>query len=186
MVEGVRAKAAARLEEVAESAVDEHPHPRAVALQHRVGGDGGAVQEQRAVREQTLDLRSEPTGGEFQYVEHPAAGILRHRRGLEDVEPATGVHQHHVGEGSADVDRDAPRGRRKRSGSGHSVSANEAGDSMPGRRGHRAPFSNATLFTSPFLLRTTTVPASLSCHPCFLPSNATQMKPSPRGMPDTK
>lgn len=35
-----------------------------------------------------------------------------------------------------------------------------------------------------FRTRTTTVPASLSCHPCFLLSNATQTKPRPSGMAD--
>ena len=74
MVEGIGAQAPAGFEEVAKAAGDEHPHPSPAAFQHGVGGDGGAVQEHRAVREQALDIRSEPTGGVLQYVEHPAAG----------------------------------------------------------------------------------------------------------------
>ena len=110
MVEGVRPEAAPRLEEVAEAAGDEHAHPRPAALQHGVGGDGGAVQEQRAVREQMLDARRERASGLLHHVEHAAARIGGHRRHLEDVEAPGAVHQHHVGEGAADVDGDAVPG----------------------------------------------------------------------------
>ena len=110
VVEGIGAKAAARLQKVPKAPGDEHPDPGSAALQHRIGGDGGAVQEQRAVRQQALDVRLERSGGVLQHVEDPAARIRRHRRRLEDVEPVAGVHQHHVGESPADVDRDAPGG----------------------------------------------------------------------------
>ena len=110
VVEGVRPEAAPRFEEVPEAAGDEHPDPRPAALQHGVGGDGGAVQEQRAVREQMLDARRERARGVLHHVEHAAAGIGGHRRHLEDVEAPGAVHQHHVGEGTADVDGDAVSG----------------------------------------------------------------------------
>ena len=111
MVEGVGAKAAARLQEVAEAACHEHPYPGAAALQHGVGCHGGAVQEQRAVRQKVFDASPERPGGVLQDIEHSAARVRRHRGRLEDVEAAPGVHQHHVGKGAADVDRDVPRGR---------------------------------------------------------------------------
>ena len=113
MVEGVGAKAAACLQEVPEAAGDQHPHPRPAALQHGVGGDGGAVQEQRAARQQAPDIHPERTRGVLQHVQHPAARVRRHRRRLEYVEPSGRVHEHHVGEGASDVDGDAPGGCRQ-------------------------------------------------------------------------
>ena len=111
MVEGVGAKAAARLEEVTKAAGDEHTHPRSAALQHGVGGDGGAMQEQHTLRQQILDAHPERSRSVLQDVEHAAARIRRHRRRLEDVESAAAVHQHHVGEGAAYVNSDPESGR---------------------------------------------------------------------------
>ena len=95
MVEGVGAKAPPCFQEVAKAAGDQHAHPSPAALQHRVGGHGGAVQKQRAVRKQAFDARPERSRGVLQDVEHPAARVRRHRGRLEDVETTAGVHQHH-------------------------------------------------------------------------------------------
>jgi hypothetical protein len=46
-------------------------------------------------------------------------------------------------------------------------------------------FSQVSKITSSFLIptgRTTTVPASLSCHPCFLGSQATHKNPKHKGI----
>src|SRR5262249_53655405 len=45
---------------------------------------------------------------ESQHTQHAFAGIGGHRRSLEDVDRAGRIAQHHVGEGAADIDADAP------------------------------------------------------------------------------
>ena len=78
-----------------------HAGAGAVVLEHRVGRDGGAVEE-------VLDL----SGGDGEALaqgSHPvtdaAGGILRRGRHLVDLgAPGVGIREHEVGEGSTDVD----------------------------------------------------------------------------------
>ena len=50
----------------------------------------------------------------------------------------------------------------------------------------RQPCGNRTGSVLRCLLRITTVPAILSCQPCFFLSMPTQIKPKPNGIPETK
>jgi hypothetical protein len=104
---------AADLEGVAEAARGEHPHRRALSLEHGVGADGGAVND--AARGGEIDLEL----GEG--VEQPDRGIRGHGRRLADLERAGClVVDDDVREGAAHVDADplhqAPRraGRPKK------------------------------------------------------------------------
>ena len=115
MVPLVLAHAAADLERIAEALGGQHPDLGALLLEDGVGGDGRAVHEQRAGAQQLRQRQVELLGGEPQHAQHAFAGIGRHRRCLEDADGAGRVAQHHVGEGAADIDADAPRwceGRR--------------------------------------------------------------------------
>ena len=108
MVPLVLAHAAADLERIAEALGGQHAHLRALLLEDGVGGDGRAVHEQRAVAQQRGQRQVELLGGQPQHAQHAFAGIGRHRRRLEDAHRAGRIAQHHVGEGAADIDADAP------------------------------------------------------------------------------
>ncbi len=94
---------AADLEDVAEAGGGEQRGGRALALEDGVGGGGGAVQH--------VAQGPGPGAGEaerfFDAGDEAGRGIVRRGRGLGDPEPAAPlVHEGHVGEGAADVERD--------------------------------------------------------------------------------
>ena len=74
-----------------------------------------SAQSRSRARERQVEL----LGGEAQHAEHALAGIGRHRGRLEDAHRALGVAQHHVGEGAADIDANAPGGDEGDRGRGH-------------------------------------------------------------------
>ena len=93
----VRPGAAAELEGVAEPAGRHESALRTLALQNRIGGDGGAVHD-------GLDARGRSTARVD--ARHEAVGLrARGARDLGDLEPAgLAVEGEHVGERTADVD----------------------------------------------------------------------------------
>ena len=110
MVPLVLADAAADLQRIAEARGGEQADLGALLLEDGVGGHGRAVHEQRAVAQQGGERQVELLGGEPQHAQDALAGVGRHGRRLEDAHRARGVAQHHVGEGAADIDADAPGG----------------------------------------------------------------------------
>jgi hypothetical protein len=119
MVPLVLADAAADLERVSETLGRQHADPGALLLEDRVGGDGRAVHEQRAVAQQGAERQVELLGGEAEHAQHAFAGIGRNRGRLVDAHGARVVAQNHVGEGAADIDADAPGSDEGREGLGH-------------------------------------------------------------------
>ena len=99
----VAAGVAADLQHVLEARRGQQHAAREAPLQHRVGGDGGAVQQQADVGEgeavafrRRLDACHQADGG-----------VLRRGRGLEAVQPAAPlVEDLQVGEGASDIDAD--------------------------------------------------------------------------------
>ncbi len=92
----------ADLDHVEEAAGGDEADARALALQHRVGGDGGAVHEagNRSGREPPLRLHA------LERREHRAARVGAGRGYFQDAGRRAGRAHHHVGEGAADVDAD--------------------------------------------------------------------------------
>ena len=119
MVPLVLADAAADFERIAKALGRQHADLGALLLEDGVGGDGRAVHEQRAVAQQRGERQVELLGGQPQHAQNAFAGIGRHRRRLEDAHGAGRVAQHHVGEGAADIDADAPGSDEGRDGFGH-------------------------------------------------------------------
>src|SRR5439155_15874 len=99
------------LEDVAEALGGNEPRPGAAQLEQRVGGDGGAVKhlDHVATAETCLveDL-AEP-------VDDGAGVVLHAGRHLLDVQASVGVEEDDVGEGAADIDRDAEAAHAVRS-----------------------------------------------------------------------
>src|SRR5206468_13098464 len=99
------------LEDVAEALGGNEPRPGAAQLEQRVGGDGGAVKhlDHVATAETCLveDL-AEP-------VDDGAGVVLHAGRHLLDVQASVGVEEDDVGEGAADIDRDAEPAHASRS-----------------------------------------------------------------------
>ena len=94
---------ASDVEDVAVVPGGHHAGAGAVVLEHRVGRDGGAVEE-------VLD-RSGGDGEALAQGAHPAADAARRifRRGRHLVDlgaPGIGIREHEIGEGPADVDPD--------------------------------------------------------------------------------
>ena len=91
------------LEDVAEAPRGDQPGPGAAQLEQRVGGDGGAVQH--------LDHVATAEPGLVEHLAQPvddgARVVVDAGRHLLDVQASVGVEEDDVGEGAADVDRDA-------------------------------------------------------------------------------
>ena len=115
----VVADAAADFQRIAKAFGRQHADLGALLLQDRVGGDGRAVHEQRAVAQQGGERQVELLRGQPQHAQNALAGIGRHRRRLVDAHGAGRIAQHHVGEGAADIDADAPGSDEGREGLGH-------------------------------------------------------------------
>ena len=97
--------AAAELQRVAEAPGGDEGAAHPLALQHRVGADGGAVDH----RLEAVRRRAE--GGEARH--EPVRLVCGRRRHLGDAHAAGGlIHQQQVGERAADVDPEAASGRR--------------------------------------------------------------------------
>ena len=97
----VAAHVAPDLQHVLEAAGGDKRAIRKAPLQHRVGGDGGAVHHQLHFRGRGAE-RARRAGDAF---DQPDRGILRRGRDLVLAAPAVALIQYlHVGEGAADVD----------------------------------------------------------------------------------
>jgi hypothetical protein len=116
MVPLVVAEAAADFERIAKALGRQHADLGAVLFQDGVGGHGRAMHEQRAIAQQGAERQVELPGGQPQHAQNALAGIGRHRRRLVDADGARGIAQHHVGEGSAHIDADAPGSDEGREG----------------------------------------------------------------------
>ena len=117
MVPLILADAATDLQRIAEALGRQHADLGALLLQDRVGRHRRAVHEQRAVAQECGQRDIELLGRKPQNAQHAFAGIGRNRGRLEDAHGAGRVAQHHVGEGAAHVDADAPGGDEAHSGS---------------------------------------------------------------------
>ena len=101
--EGVALEAAARIQDVAEALGGDVSGLGVVAGDDRVGGDGGAVDDELDRRQVGLDgfgVLCEPA----QALEHAVGRARRRRRGLQDAHVAVTVHFNEIGEGAADID----------------------------------------------------------------------------------
>jgi hypothetical protein len=97
----------AHLDHVAVALRGEHGDARAAALQQRVGGDRGAVDDARGAPEQPGERQAERGGEVLQAGEHAFALVVRRAGGLGERLDAVGRDAEHVGEGAADIDADA-------------------------------------------------------------------------------
>ena len=107
--ERLRAPVAADVDQVAEAARGDHSRARAVALEHDVGRDRGAVEE--LVEGVELDPRQI---AQLAQPGHRRLGGIRGRGGhlVDRHLPARVVDQHQVGEGAAHVDPNPDHGAR--------------------------------------------------------------------------
>ena len=112
MVPLVLAKSSADLECIAEPFGCEQGDLCPLALEHRVRGHRGPVDEESTVRQQFARRHAQVLGQAGESVHHPLARVRRHRRDLGDPRPSRSIGQHQVGESSADVDADPPRSLR--------------------------------------------------------------------------
>ncbi len=124
VVPRVVARAAANIQRIAEARRRQHGHARSLAFEHGVGGDRGAVHEERAGREQPVDRQVFAVGGALQSVQHALAGVRGNRGNLEDPDAAIRSDQDEIGEGAADIDPDAPGGGCRRH---HAASLGDCG-----------------------------------------------------------
>jgi len=96
----LRALMTADVYHVAETRAGDHPGDRPLALQHRVGGDGGAMEDVADTRRVDGVVPAEFEDAR----QHPLAGILRGGGHLVDPGGTPGgVGVHHVGEGTPHV-----------------------------------------------------------------------------------
>ena len=118
---GLRPGAAAELQHVPEAAGGDQSGDRELAFQQRVGGGGGAVHQQ--VQRRQVDP------GLLQCIQHPERLVGGGGRDLGEAHVVRlPVQEQEVGEGAADVDRDAPRGRREGGCARHRVTRRLADD----------------------------------------------------------
>ena len=123
---GVGPVAPAHLQHVAEAARGDQPGARGLALEQRVGADGGAVDhraDRRRVADRGLDAAQEAAGD-----------VVPDRRHLADAVPAGAlVEPEHVGKGPADIDADQHAGT-----AGHGAKRSTAISSARLRACHRS------------------------------------------------
>ena len=114
--EQIRAVLIADAEQIGKAAVEQQQRWPALALQHRIGGHGGAQPH----------LGDQPGGNRFrgagiqpqQSADRPHRRIpcntRLHRQQLAHLQPALGAPRHQIGEGAAAIDPEAPAGGHQR------------------------------------------------------------------------
>ena len=107
-VVALRLQPLAHLHHVAVALRGEHGNARAAALQQRVGGDGGAVDDALGAGQQCGQGNSRGGGQVGQAGQHTFGLVGRRAGGLGQKAGAVRGDAHNVGEGAADVDADAP------------------------------------------------------------------------------
>ena len=103
MVPHVLADATPDFQTVTETLRDEHADPRTGAFEHRVGGDGRAMNEGLASCEQRFGFHAETFRTRVERPQHALGGVIGCRKDLDDVKRAIGIKEHEIGECSADV-----------------------------------------------------------------------------------
>ena len=96
--------AAAQLDLVAVALGDEQPGRRAVHLDHRVVGGGGAVHEDVEVAAERVELDAEALGELLEPVHHARRLVVERGRRLVEHDLARGRDADQVGERAADID----------------------------------------------------------------------------------
>ena len=101
---GLAAHMAADLQHIGEPLVGDHRAFRQLALQHGIGGDGGAVQDEPDLAR--LEMEAFRRLGNA--CEQPLGRVCRRGRGLQRVDRAgLRIQNHQVREGAADIHTDA-------------------------------------------------------------------------------
>ena len=101
----VLAELVADLQDVAEPLAGDQPDLRALALQHRIGGDRRAMQEARDVARGHAEVARQMGDG----VQHRLAGIAARGGDLQRAHRLAGAAADDVGEGAADIHADIDR-----------------------------------------------------------------------------
>jgi hypothetical protein len=103
-------RATADVQRIAEARGRQHGDACPLAFEHGIGGDRGAVHEERAGSEEAADRQVFAVRRALQGVQHALAGVRGNRRNLEDPDAAIRPDQDEIGEGAADIDADTPGG----------------------------------------------------------------------------
>ena len=99
-------QALAHLDHVAVALGGEKAHAGALALEERVGRDGGAVHDALGLGEEPGRVGAEGLGQGLDAVHHPDRRIGGRRGGFRERDPARVIHRDGVGEGPSHVDAD--------------------------------------------------------------------------------
>ena len=108
VIEGIGAVAATNLQRIPESLGGQQADFGPLLFQHRVRGDSGAVNEQRAIAEQGPEAHVEDVRRLSQRIEYAFRRIGRYRGNLDGMDLVVDVGEHQVGERAADVYADIP------------------------------------------------------------------------------
>ena len=99
----------AHLDDVAVALGRQETDLGSLALEQRVGGDGGAVDDRFGLGEEPAQIRRQLCGQQRQAIDQADGRIRRRRGALGDRERALRVDRDQVGERAADVDADPVR-----------------------------------------------------------------------------